>query len=418
MRRRTKPITFLIYAMLLSIFIRWWLYWEALFSIPIGPYLVYFSEFVVTGGVLILLINGYVEIRNFTKFAILLFYFLLLHGFLVTLFREEYRILDIIISAWYVTLPFLFISVLPFAQKKILKYLLALTLGWFSIQVIFGSLGLLIGISQTLVYDEYANVYRVNNTLGGPTAGAQNAFLLLLTFLELDTDHRKLKIILVVLVLVALILNFSRSVWIEIILLTGYLLYKSLKGKTSSFRPREVLYAIIIGGLIIFLQRTSIFVAIQARLSKVSTTESDIRRLNKISYAIGVIKTYNYQWFGTGFGTSYLRSWIPESTKPILKGFSSTFTLSNYYLLSPHNTYLVFLGEIGFVGLLLVFGLFIKYIYPKIKFSNFALFGVFVVLATTMMTETTLFLPNSLYAFAMLLWAGASSTIKRTETQI
>ena len=406
---------FLGKAILICIFLRWWIYWEALFCVPIGLYLVHLSDIVSLVGGMFLVHRYGIENRNLYAFAKWLWLLLMLHGVMSLIKEEDFEFLDMLMSSGYIVLPYFVFSVLPNQLRPFVSKLIVLTLIWFVIQqVVFPLTGyLMMGSAvddRIFVFGEVAGMERVNNTLGGPTAGSHTAVMLLISLAVLSPPRAILKWILVLLSALAVAMAMSRS---SIVVLGAFFVgwLPHMKGVMKSPFIRLVGILLVLAAM----SWTGVSRVIYERSMNrtYNVYMSDEKRMDQIALGVSILGQ-DLNWLvGSGFGSMYLRSWIPVNTLPLVPSvWSSKKDNDMYRMNSSHNTYLVLLTETGIVVFAILVGMYVKFILlPIMRFRTPAVVGILCVLALTLNTETIILRPAAGFAFAMIAWAGLGCSL-------
>lgn len=241
----------------------------------------------------------------------------------------------------FVYLPllfFLFPLDLEHADKT--KYLLAISLVFISFQVIIYGLGIMTYTSATgddLTANEYdiGGVFRVSTTVGASTGSALIIALIGILIVGFYKFKPYVKIPILVLATVAIFLTLSRG---PILLWCLYLLTYVLKlfGRIS-FKNRFWVIVLIVSGVYI-MERYGVFDPFRERIDlKNNYASTDVTSgRNEFNHdAMNILKSSDY--FGVGSGRVF-----PE------KQLVNTF--KNKYNVRMHNTYLVYLAELGVLG--------------------------------------------------------------------
>ena len=399
------------------------------------------------------------------------------------------------------------------------------TLSFFSVQQIIGASGILLWffdkfhmryIVDRLSFGKISFLYRVNNTLGGPTGGGHIAVILLAIFMIIFLAEQKQRLrfllgrengstvnvmsykpwelFLIIVSISACVLTFSRSVVIEVGVVSIVFFVLFFSTKSLNIRDRIIrIFGIVTITCLLF----TILPAFVTRIT--DPVRTDRERKMYLDTAWQNFK--KNMFFGTGFGTSVLRSipsqhgvllnyncysknklyysnmphnaymmlcaelsnydvfnsrsivigqsnlniiicnscmapvseflkfnWLFDTdvfskTKrgfievscdaynAILLELSKLNFLNNekvdYYLGAPHNSYLVFLNELGVFGTLIVFGLFAIFLcFRCLWFRGLVKYTFFATLIGMFFTETIIFFPKFTFAFAFLFWVG------------
>ncbi len=408
-------------AILICIFLRWWIYWEALFCVPIGLYLVHLSDIVsLVGGVFLLHRCG-IKNCNLYAFAKWFWLILMLHGAMSLIKQEDFEFLDMFISSGYLVLPYFVFSVLPNQLRPFVSKLIIFTLVWFFIQqVVFPLTGyLMMGSAvddRIFVFGEVAGLERVNNTLGGPTAGSHTAVMLLISLAVLSPPRAILKWVLVLLSALAVAMAMSRS---SIVVLGAFFVgwLPHMKGVMKSPFIRLVGILLVLAAM----SWTGISDVIYERSMNRSYNVymSDEKRMDQIALGVSILGQ-DLNWLvGSGFGSMYLRSWIPVNTLPLVPPVLSSKKENDMYRMnSSHNTYLVLLTETGVLVFALLVGMYAKFIlFPIMRVRTPAVVGILCVLALTLNTETIILRPAAGFAFAMIAWAGLGCSVDGQDSK-
>lgn len=366
-------------------------------------------DILITIGIAIQYAYHKVESKNMATFGFASLLITIVCSLVAVLAGAEARLQDVIIAAWYFCVPYLLMSVIPISEKAFITTMLEVTLIWFSVQMILGSLSVtaliaqVLGLKQSVAMGSYGALYRANNTLGGPTAGAHTACFLLAGYLG-SSETSKRQVIVSILSLLGIVLCFSRSAWLEGIVIASWWVIRGTR-RGSSLQRAIVSIMLVVGLLAVY----RLLPSFGSRITVESSVLSDMRRQSKIESAIDSFVNGNRYLLGTGWGTGYVRSWIPVNTTPLLGvGWDpSLIDLNHYYLRSPHNTYLVILNEIGLIGSLL---LSISFIYmvlvPIGSLRSVTFYCVVAALIAVMNTETVILHPKMGYSFVLMIWCG------------
>jgi len=405
------------------------IFWEASLTFVVdNVYLVSLVDLTITVLLVITTFFGEIKNRNLFYYGILMSCFLLGQGCIsILLLDVPSRYFDVLICTWYFTLPFFFWSFIP-ANKDMEKFItrfLEIMLVYFIAQTYFMPLlGYQFGVQQA-IYANYGFFTRSNNTFGGGTAGTQIISFLLINYMSLiyrSCAWNKLRKTLVFLAMLSIFLSMSRSGWIFLIFLAIFLFSRR---HTLSIKKIIACFSIFIFLMVLlFASRESVFVkglahVVEARLTNPSydTLVSDRSRLERIFLAKEVFfnRRTLTQLLGTGFGTSYARTWHPVGTKPL---FPKTWNIENqdtsrFYSGAPHNTYIVLLNELGFLGISawILFSI-ILLILPVLRNlqtdpdqKSLFILAMLTLILVYLNTETIFFTPKYGYPFVMLLWA-------------
>lgn len=397
---------------LFASFSQYWLYWNVLLSIPIGNYYFHFGVFISLITSIIILLNSQSINRHFYLYVLCSFYTIFIFG-IIAFINGTPRFLDLFLSTTYFVSPFFFVACLKDASQSIIHRLLTVTLLFFALQQILGALGFfkyltpVIGTQYLFAYDEYDGIFRPNNTLGGATTGCHIALLLTFCYLQLINTLKLRHYLLLFLISFSLSLSFSRAVWIGIILLWVSISLQYIKGRLRQF----VIYICILAAFSVFIFATIGTAIVERHFSPV-TLRSDESRFFRIAEGINTFANSNKLFAGTGFGSSSLRSFTAVNTQPILPNFFTVVTNENYYLGSPHNTYIVLINELGLLGfVILVFLTLYMLIIPYMKNNRIILITIVYYFCIYMNTEITPFFPKSTFPFALALYLSSTSSI-------
>ncbi len=332
-----------------------WLYWDSLFSVPIGPYLFHIFDICAAFLVLFLFLTGAVQRSQFVTCGGALVFICAINMVTATIATSQVRLLDYLAGSFYFILPISIVACLDADQSRCVRVLLFFTLLSFAVQQILGAFGIIqslagrMGTAGTVVYAQYAGLYRPNNTLGGGTAGAQQALLFLVTYLALSSPWSVREAILLTLVSLGVVLSFSRTAWAGLAMLWVVILAQPRRWE----RRRRPLVFVAVFATALFLG-TSLGLLVAPRASALDTVLSDQSRASRLRDAVDEWKESESPLFGSGIGSGWLRSWTAVNTRPGLPDLAPRLSALEYRLGGPHNSYVVLLYEFGILGTVLV----------------------------------------------------------------
>lgn len=282
--------------------------------------------------------------KKYTKKYVVLFCILLLYVFVLILAGgySSIQFVNVLLGdLTFIYLPFIFLLFpLDWENAQKTKYLLCFSLVFVSLQIMIYGLGILSYTSATgddLTANEYdiGGVFRVSTTVGASTGtGLIIAMLgiLIAGFYELKNYA---KISLLVLATIALFFSLSRG---PLLLWGGFLVVYVLRLFRTVSLEKKFFIGLFIIGCYYTLDHYGVFEPLRERMefkSGASSTDmsSGRRELNKEAIDIFL----NSEMTGVGPGRVFPEKQLQEMFK-------------NKYTVRMHNTYLVYLSELGIIG--------------------------------------------------------------------
>lgn len=252
------------------------------------------------------------------------------------------------------------------------KGVIAFAAVFLSLQIILYGLGILTYTSATgndLTNEQLAvaGVFRVSTTAGAATGTAAVICLLGILLTSFYKFSEKTKVVLFVTCTIAIFLSMSRGAAISWSLYALLLLYSNyIKKKKSSTRIKAILVAFFIG---IALFYSGVFNPIYERTEQIE----DITTGRESRFEAG----FDVFMESSGFGVGAAQVFPDKSiSKVIHAGF----------WMAPHNTYLIYLAEMGILGFLLIIFLYYQ-MAKRLKYDSAVSIMFLVVLLINLNTE-------------------------------
>lgn len=282
--------------------------------------------------------------KKYTKKYGVLLCILLLYVFVLTLAGgySSIQFINVLLGdLTFIYLPLIFLLFpLDWENAQKTKYLLCFSLVFISLQIMIYGLGILSYTSATgddLTANEYdiGGVFRVSTTVGASTGtGLIIAMLgiLIAGFYELKNYA---KISLLMIATIALLFSLSRG---PLLLWGGFLAVYVLRLFRTVSIGKKIFIGLFIIGCYYTLDHYGVFEPLRERMefkSGASSTDMSSGRGEFNKEAIDIF--LNYEMTGVGPGRVFPEKQLQEMFK-------------NKYTVRMHNTYLVYLSELGIIG--------------------------------------------------------------------
>ncbi len=310
------------------------------------------------------------KVRSYISILLLLFVYVFVRSIGDGYSLVQY--LNIILgNLTFIYLPLLFLLFpLDVVHADKTKYLMLFSLFFISLQIIIYGLGLLTYTSAAgvdLTADEYdiGGVFRVATTVGASTGSGLIVAMLSILILSFYKLRKFTKIAALSVSTIALFLTLSRG---PILLWILFLLFYILRlFKTESFKNKVLVLIVFIGGFLI-MDHYGVFMPFKERLDyKATSSTSDMSsgRWDLNNEAWSVLEQSDYIGVGSGkvFPEKHLSEILPKD-----------------HNVRMHNTYLVYLSELGLIGGFLVILFYILLLSKTSKNSNLLNWGLFLIL--------------------------------------
>lgn len=259
----------------------------------------------------------------------------------------------------FIYIPLLFL-LFPIDSERAdnTKYLMCFSLVFISLQVILYGLGIMSYTSATgddLTANEYdiGGVFRVSTTVGASTGTGLIIAMLGMLVVGFYKLRPFVKFSLLILTTITLFFTLSRGpilLWLVFICIYFFRLVKSV-----SFKYKFIITVLLVGS-VYFMDIYGVFNPLKERIEYKKTESTDITSGRGEFYkdAISIVRESDY--LGVGSGKVF-----PEKHLVVL--------LKNQYSIRMHNTYLVYLAELGLLGGLFYL-LFYLFVLAKTDFRN------------------------------------------------
>ena len=281
---------------------------------------------------------------------------------------------------------------LPPSELDKTKYLLTFALVVISLEIILFSMGILSYTSEVTGTDltdggfETGGIFRISTTIGAATGSAMVVLLLGIVCTSCFIYSKYIQLTLLFLTTIAIFFSISRG---SIIVWSFYLVVYLYKNYLSGgFNERKLIAIIIICTFAVYAFQHGILDPLIERQSRLNDNNNILaNRDEKFDMALQIIKESNY----LGIGSGMIR---PDKA---LIG-----SINKMYSFSPHNTYLLLLGELGIVGILCLLGIYWSII-KNLDYSKIYAMTIPVMLLVTFNTEIFILEQQCFPMFALLL---------------
>lgn len=346
------------------------------------PYLIYYRS-----------PRGLIRHRGLLVFLLAALYLLSLLLLLVSDADLTYKLNLCVNNFSFLLIPFIYV-IRPIGQEGFekIKYTLTFALIVLCFEVILYSTGILVYTTTTGedltdgLYDT-GGIMRISTTIGAATGSA----IIIMILGCIVTGYYKFRkatlYILIILVSVTLLFTISRgSILVWILYLSFYFL-KHLRRVSFS---RKLLYCIVIGAALVVFDDLGFFEPLKNRM-EANKGDQSTGRDDLNDKALNLIESSDF--LGVGIGHVY-----PEK---IIQ-----FHLDVPNFVGMHNTYLTYLAEIGFVGLMLLIVFYIALLSQLHVMNNSLSVVLFCILLVNFNTEAVFVDQEFISIFYLLIVAS------------
>uniref|UniRef100_UPI003FF0C090 O-antigen ligase family protein n=1 Tax=Segatella copri TaxID=165179 RepID=UPI003FF0C090 len=271
----------------------------------------------------------------------------------------------------YIYLPFLFLCYpLDRQQLDSSKWLMFGALTFISFQVILYGAGIaVVGPDVTSELNDYAGIYRVHTTAGASTGSALIVLLLGILLNSFYTLPKKYKIAALILATISVFLSVSRGSILTWCIYLAVLFYNDYyKGASLG---RKILLVFFCLAVFYLLDHFHVFDPIIYRNQFKDSTNMMSGREDFNNEVLNIVRNSSYMGVGSG-------QIFPD------KSLMDKIPISHY--VGVHNVYLLYLGELGIVGIILLAWQYLC-IFKRMCFNNTMVLMLPIILLVNYNTE-------------------------------